>query len=106
MSVYSIFRTDFADSQIHKIVLNVAKKYGNDSARKLLDQLDHDIDLLSVNPYLGMAPKYRVFNKQGFRILIISQNLVFYKVNDIKKEIIIYAVVNERQDYLDIINGL
>ena len=30
----------------------------------------------------------------------------FYKVNEARKEVIIYAVVDQRQDYLNIIRGL
>ena len=39
-------------------------------------------------------------------IIVLEKNLVFYKVNEDKKEVIIYAVVDQRQDYLNIIRGL
>lgn len=36
----------------------------------------------------------------------VRKNLVFYKVNEKEKIITIYAVVDQRQDYLNIIRGL
>ena len=38
--------------------------------------------------------------------MILKKDLVFYKVDELKKEIMIYAVVDQRQDYLSIIRGL
>ena len=38
--------------------------------------------------------------------MILEKDLVFYKINESKKEVIIYAVVDQRQDYLNIIRGL
>ena len=38
--------------------------------------------------------------------MILKKNLVFYKVNEEKKEVTVYAVVDQRQDYLNIIRGL
>ena len=35
-------------------------------------------------------------------VLIFEKDLVFYKVNEARKEVIIYAVVDQRQDYLNI----
>ena len=39
-------------------------------------------------------------------MLILEKDLVFYKVDDTKKVVTIYAVVDQRQDYLSIIRGL
>mgnify|MGYP000264949034 len=41
-----------------------------------------------------------------YKVLILEKNLVFYKINEEKKEVVIYAVVDHRQDYLNIIRGL
>lgn len=39
-------------------------------------------------------------------MLILEKDLVFYKVDEINRRIVIYAVVDQRQDYLNIIRGL
>ena len=64
------------------------------------------IGLLEDNPYLGTIPRYPVLKRQGYKVLILEKDLIFYKINDDKREIIIYAVVDQRQDYLNIIQGL
>lgn len=103
---YSIIRTDVADSQIKSIILYIADKFGNDIALQKLDNLEKSILALADNPDIGVVPKYPVLKRQGYKVLILDKNLVFYKVNEIHKEVIIYAVVDQRQDYLSIIHGL
>lgn len=39
-------------------------------------------------------------------MLILEKDLVFYKVDEINRRIVIYAVADKRQDYLNIIRGL
>lgn len=103
---YTIVRTDMADIGIRKIVMYIARNFENDVALQKLDYLEHSILLLAENPYLGSTPKYRVLKRQGYRILILDKDLVFYKIDESKKEVIIYAVVDSHQDYLSIIQGL
>lgn len=40
------------------------------------------------------------------KVLILEKDLVFYKVDEADKNVLIYAVVDQRQDYLNIIRGL
>lgn len=47
-----------------------------------------------------------MLKRQGYKVLILKKNLVFYKINEEKKEVTVYAVVDQRQDYLNIIRGL
>ncbi|MGN8714063.1 type II toxin-antitoxin system RelE/ParE family toxin [Hornefia butyriciproducens] len=103
---YKVERTDTADSLIHKIVLFIAENFGNDIALDGLDYLEKSIMNLGVNPYIGAEPRYNVLKRQGYLVLILEKDLVFYKVDDKKKIITVYAVVDQRQDYLSIIRGL
>lgn len=103
---YNVIRTDVADSQIRNTILYVAEKFGNDMALKKLDDLEKSILALGDNPNIGTEPKYLVLKRQGYKVLILEKDLVFYKVNESKQEVIIYAVADQRQDYLNIIRGL
>ncbi len=103
---YEVIRTDTADSLIRKIVLHVAENFGTDVALKKLDNLEESIMNLGDNPYIGVEPKYNVLKRQGYLVLILEKDLVFYKVDNAKKQVIVYAVVDQRQDYLSIIRGL
>ena len=103
---YNIIRTDTADAGIRKIILYVAANFGNKVALEKLDDIEERINALADNPHMGVEPRYHVLKRQGYKVLILEKNLVFYKINESKKEVVIYAVVDQRQDYLNIIRGL
>ena len=103
---YNIIRTDTADAGIRKIILYVAANFGNKVALEKLDDIEERINALADNPHMGVEPRYPVLKSQGYKVLILEKNLVFYKINESKKEVVIYAVVDQRQDYLNIIRGL
>ncbi len=103
---YEVIRTDKADSLIRRIILYVAENFGTDVALEKLDYLEKSIMNLGNNPYIGMEPKYNVLRRQGYLVLILEKDLVFYKVDDSKNQVIVYAVVDQRQDYISIIRGL
>ncbi|MCR4807569.1 MAG: type II toxin-antitoxin system RelE/ParE family toxin [Lachnospiraceae bacterium] len=103
---YEVIRTDTADSLIRRIILYVAENFGNDVALEKLDHLEESIMNLGDNPYIGVEPKYTVLKRQGYLVLILEKDLVFYKVDENKKQVVVHAVVDQRQDYLSIIRGL
>ena len=103
---YKVLRTDTADALIRKIVLYIAEILGNDIALEKLNELEASILKLGDNPYIGTDPKYTVLKRQGYKVLILEKDLVFYKIDESKKEVMIHAVVDQRQDYLKIIRGL
>ena len=107
MSVkYKVMRTDTADAGIRKIILYVAQNFGNDVALEKLDYIEKRILELSDDPYIGTDPRYLVLRRQGYKVLILEKDLVFYKIDEERKYVVVYAVVDQRQDYLNIIRGL
>ena len=106
MDKYTVIRTDTADALIHKIILDIAEKFGADVALDKLDELEKQIMLLADDPYMGTESRYMILRRQGYKVLITEKNLVFYKVDKIQKVVTVYAVVDQRQDYLNIIRGL
>lgn len=103
---YGVIRTDTADALIREIILYIAENFGNSVALKKLGELEEAILSLGDNPYIGTTPKYNVLKRQGYMALILEKNLVFYKINEEKKMVTVYAVFEQRQNYLDIIRGL
>ncbi len=103
---YKVIRTDTADTLIRKIVLHVAQNFGSEIALKKLEELENSINSLESNPYLGEEPRYPVLRRQGYKVLILEKDIVFYKVDEDKKIVTIYAVVDQRQDYLSILRGM
>lgn len=103
---YTVVRTDTADEQIRKVILYINENFGSEIALRKLEELEESILHLGNNPNIGTIPRYHILRQQGYKVLILEKNLVFYKVDDERKRVIIYAVVDQRQDYLNIIRGL
>lgn len=89
-----------------KIILYAAQNFGNTVALEKLNQIEKQILELGEETYIGTEPRYRVLKRQGYRVLVLEKDLFFYKIDEENKKVVIYAVVDGRQDYLNIIRGL
>ena len=103
---YEVTRTDTADAGIRKIILYAAQNFGNTVALEKLDEIEKRILDLGDDPYIGVGPRYLVLKRQGYKVLVLEKDLVFYKIDEENKKVVVYAVVDGRQDYLNIIRGL
>ena len=103
---YKVIRTDTADAGIRKIILYVAQNFGNTVALEKLDEIEKRILALGDDPYIGTELRYLVLKRQGYKVLVLEKDLVFYKIDEENKNVVIYAVVDQRQDYLNIVRGL
>ena len=74
MDKYTVIRTDTADALIHKIILDIAEKFGADVALDKLDELEKQIMLLADDPYMGTEPRYMILRRQGYKVLITEKN--------------------------------
>lgn len=101
---YRIVRTGKADEQIRDIIFYIADDSGStDIALNYLDKIEKAINRLSNFPESGSIPHNSILCKQGFRVLIVERHMVFYKIDIEKKTVIIYAVVDGRRDYRNLL---
>lgn len=101
---YRVLRTDKANDQLYSILQYIAEDSGSiDVALNYLDVLEAEIRKLETAPHMGSYPRYSILRKQGYRVLIVGRHLIFYKTDDEKREVIIYAVVDSRQHYINLI---
>lgn len=101
---YRIVRTAKADEQLRDIVLYRAEVAGNaEAALEFLDRLKQKIDRLADFPESGSFPRYGALRARGYRVLIAEKHLMFYKVDEERKMVIVYAIVDGRRDYLNLI---
>ena len=101
---YRIVRTAKADEQLRDIVLYRAEVAGNaEAALEFLDRLKQKIDRLADFPESGSFPRYGALRARGYRVLIAEKHLVFYKVDEERRIVTIYAIVDGRRDYLNLI---
>lgn len=101
---YKIIRTDKADEQLREIIFYIADDSGSiDVALSYLDKIEAAIRRLEEFPMSGSIPRYSILRKQSYRVLIIERHLVFYKVNEDEKIVTIYAIVDSRREYKNLI---
>lgn len=104
--MYKVLRTDTADAGIRKIILYIAENFGSSVALDKLAELESHIGQLAHDPYIGTDPRYMVLRRQRYKVLITEKDLIFYKIHEEDKTVILYAVTDQRQDYLKILQGL
>lgn len=104
MKVYKILRTDKAEDQLRDVIFYIADDSENiDTALRYLEEIETAINHLQEFPNSGSIPRYSILKKQGYRVVIVEKHLVFYKVNEEDKTVIIYAIVDGRREYKNLI---
>ena len=68
-----------------------------------MDKIEESINRLKEFPNSGSIPRYSILKKQGYRVVIVEKHLIFYKVSEEKKTVIIYAIVDGRREYQNLI---
>ncbi len=101
---YKIIRTDKAEEQLRDILFYIADDSGRvDIAVKYLDKFEKAISSLEDFPMSGSLPRYSVLRKQGYRVLFVEKYLVFYKIDSSNQTVIVYAIVDGRREYRNLI---
>lgn len=101
---YKILRTDKAEEQLRETIFYIADDSGNvDIALGYLEKIETAINRLQEFPESGSIPRYSILKKQGYRVVIVERHLVFYKINEVDKLVIIYAIVDGRREYRNLI---
>ena len=100
---YSIKRTDKFNDQLIDIIMYTNDAFSKKEATEYLEYLENIIDSLKESPYMGLVPRYQAISKQGYRALICKQNIIFYKVDEINKEIMLGIIVPSKRNYINLI---
>ncbi len=100
---YSIIRTDKFNDQLTDIIMYISSTFSKKEAIEYLNYLEKQINNLKEYPLIGVVPRYQPISRQGYRALICKQNVVFYKVNEDKKEIALHIIVSSKRNYINLI---
>lgn len=103
--MYDLIRTDQFDEQLREIIYRIVDNFGSDTALKVLNKIENEILQLSDFPGMGIDPKYVVLKRNGYKVLVLKKNLVFYKIDEKNKKVIIDAITDSRRDYVRIVLG-
>ena len=97
---YALFRTDSFERQLSELVRYIAVSAGDSNvALRYLDKIEDTVMQLAAFPYMGAKPKYNALQRKGYRVLSVEKHLVFYKVHEQKKRVILYAIIDGRREY-------
>ncbi|MFZ3591403.1 type II toxin-antitoxin system RelE/ParE family toxin [Bacillus sp. DJP31] len=99
-----MLRTDTAEEQLRDIIFYIAEDSSDvDIALGYLEKIETAINRLQEFPDSGSIPRYSILKRQGYRVVIVERYLVFYKINEADQTVIIYAIVDGRREYHNLI---
>ena len=97
---YALVRTDQFNDQLRDIVHYIANDTGDvDTALACLSEIEEAVLSLRAFPERGSVPRWSLLKKQGYRVLIVSRYLIFYKVDQAKQQATFYAIADKRRAY-------
>ena len=100
---YKIVRTDKFNDQLTDIIIYIRDAFSKKEALDYLSYLEKEINNLRDFPYVEVVPRYQPIAKQGYRAIICKQNILFYKVKEESKEIILSIIVSSKRNYLNLV---
>ena len=100
----TILRTDTFNDQLQDALIYIAEDSGDtDIALDYLDRVEKAILRLRDFPESGTLPRYASLRRRGFRALIVERHLVFYKLRREQNAVLLYAFLDGRQEYKNLI---
>ena len=83
-------------------------QFSKETAIQVKENIQNSISNLMNHPYMGTTPKIRALNDSDFRmlILILEKLIIFYTVVEKTRTIYLISILDQRQDYVNILNGL
>lgn len=98
--MYNVILSNDANNDINQIVIFIRTESGSvEIARKYFDKLETAILALNKFPERGSNPRYKILRNQGFKFIAVESHLVFYKINEVNKNLIVYRVLHNKSAY-------
>ncbi len=101
IELYEIVFTDSANADLEEIYEYIHKKLKEEnSAEDLIDSIENNILRLEKYPYSCVEVNVKP-HKRMYRKLVIDKYIVLYRVNEERKQVIIFNVIYGKRDYLN-----
>ena len=81
-------------------------QFSKETAIQVKENIQNSISNLMNHPYMGTTPKIRSLKDDDLRILILEKLIIIYTVVEKTKTIYLISIFDQRQDYVNILNGL
>lgn len=96
MEKYNLIFSDLAYNDLEEIVLYISKD-SKDNAIKFYNKLMENLTKLEEFPNLGLLMPDKKMSEKGYRMIIVNNYIIFYKVYE--KNIQILKVLHGSRDY-------
>ena len=103
---YTIIPTEKFNKELHQQVLYIAMQFSQETAIQVKEKIQSSILNLTNHPYMGTTPKIRSLKDDDLRMLILEKLIIIYTVVENTKTIYLISILDQRQDYVNILNGL
>ena len=97
---YSVVRTDTFEKHLIDILIYLSQTYSKKVANDYLDYLESQLKVLEDFPYMWPYDQRKQFSNH--RILISDKNIVFYKIDETKKQVICEIITSSDENYLNL----
>jgi toxin ParE1/3/4 len=97
---YELKMTETAKRNYEEIALYIYEQSKSvEVAVRYVRKLQADVSRLKEFPQIGSFPRDELLLADGYRYLVFDDYLTFYKIDETKKTVYIYAVFNSKEDY-------
>ena len=103
---YTIIPTEKFNKELHQQILYIAMQFSQEKAIQVKEKIQSSILNLTNHPYMGTTPKIRSLKDSDLRMLILEKLIIMYTVVEKTKTIYLISIFDQRQDYINILNGL
>lgn len=98
--MYKVLLTELAARDLDAVVEYIAVKLSNPTAAgKLLDEVDKCYSYLRSNLFIFAKSADARLEKEGYRKALIDNYILFFKVFESEKTVIVYRIIYGARDY-------
>ena len=103
---YEVYRTKSADMFVRKVGIVLSYDFGNRVGVRRMRGYEKEIMSLSGDPFRGTVPKDELLKSEGYRVLILKYDLIFYKIDEAKQRVTVHLVIDKTPEYMEMIEGI
>ena len=98
--MYSVLITELAQSDLDSIVEYITVQLSNPIAAKdLLDEVETCYSYFRSNPFIYALSTDARLEKEGYRKALIKNYILFFKLFEVEKKVIVYRIIYGARDY-------
>jgi plasmid stabilization system protein ParE len=98
LKLLSIAEQDFLD------IIEYLAAESPAAARTVMDQIDTRLQQLRDYPFLGKVPADTKLARMSYRVLVVKEYLIFYKVRG--RTVLVYRIIHGARDILPLLDDL